>query len=276
MPVYGLGTWQMGGRTERDNDNDDAADIAAIRSAIEHGVTHIDTAEIYADGYTEQLVGRAIRDYDRSQLFIVSKVKASNTAHDTVIAACKNSLKRLQTSYLDLYLLHRYNPEFDLQKTMQALDELVAEGLVRHIGVANFSKERLAEAQSYTHNKIVCDQVHYNLKFREPERNHLVEYCQENDVFLVAWRPVGKGNLLENIPPIMQEMCEKYEKTPAQIALAWLISQDNVLTLSKTRDVHHLEENLGALGWMMDRGDIERMRGAYPNQKDVSDTVPLG
>lgn len=138
------------------------------------------------------------------------------------------------------------------------------------------SKERLIEAQSYTHNKIVCDQVHYNLEFREPERSHLVEYCQENDIFLVAWRPVGKGNLLEKVPLIMQEMCEKYKKTPAQIALNWLISQDNVLTLSKTRDVDHLEENLGALGWMMDQDDIERMRSEYPNQKDVSDTVPLG
>lgn len=96
MPVYGFGTWQMGGRMERDHANDDGADTAAIRTAIELGVTHIDTAEVYADGYTEQLVGRAIQDYDRSQLFIVSKVKASNMAHDTVIVSCTRCVRSIK------------------------------------------------------------------------------------------------------------------------------------------------------------------------------------
>ncbi|MDO8489856.1 MAG: aldo/keto reductase [bacterium] len=276
MPVFGFGTWQMGGRKERDFDNDDEADITAIKAAIDLGVTHIDTAEIYADGYSEQLLARALKGYDRSKLFIVSKVQADNMAYHDVIASCKGSLQRLEMPYLDLYLLHRYNPQFDLKKTMGALDELVSQGFVRNIGVANFTKERLAEAQSYTKNKIVCDQVHYNLEFREPERNELVQYCQKNDVFLVAWRPVGKGNLLEEVPPIMQEMCNKYNKTPAQVAINWLISQDNVLTLSKTRNIEHLQENLGAIGWEMEKEDIEKIRNEYPGQKELSDVVPLG
>ena len=163
-----------------------------------------------------------------------------------------------------------------MKRTMQALDELINEGLVKNIGVANFTKERLREAQSYTKNKIVCDQVHYNLEFREPERNGLVEYCQQNDVFLVAWRPVGKGSLLEEIPPIVQEMCEKYKKTPAQIAINWLISQENVLTLSKTRSIEHLRENLGAMDWQIAKEDIERIRDECPDQKVISDVVPLG
>lgn len=276
MPVFGLGTWQMGGRTERDHGNDDAADIAAIKEAIERGITHIDTAEIYAEGHSEQLVAQAIKGHDRSKLFIVSKVKAAHMAYDHVITACRESLQRLETPYLDLYLLHRYNPEFELKKTVAALDELVAEGLVKNIGVSNFTKERLEEAQGYTKNKIVCNQVHYNVEFREPERNRLVEYCQKHDIFLVAWRPVGKGNILEDIPPVLQEMCEKYQKTPAQVAINWLISQDHVLTLSKTRDDKHLRENLGALGWEMEKKDIEKIRSDYPNQQDISDTVPLG
>lgn len=276
MPVYGLGTWEMGGRKDRDFDNDDDADIVAIRKAIELGITHIDTAEIYADGYTEQLLGRAIQGYDRSKLFIVSKVQVAHMDYADVLLSCRRSIQRTGLSYLDLYLLHRFNPECDLKRTMQALDELVSEGLVRNIGVANFSKERLAEAQGYTSNKIVCDQVHYNLEFREPERNGLVEYCQANDIFLVAWRPVGKGNLLEDTPSIIQEMSRKYDKTPAQIAINWLISQDSVLTLSKTRNVAHLHENLGALGWTMEEEDIERIRKEYPDQKNISDVVPLG
>lgn len=276
MPVFGLGTWQMGGRKEHDPNNDDKADIAAIKSAIDHGVTHIDTAESYAAGYTETLVAQAIRDHNRSKLFLVSKVRAENFAYDDILRACDASLKRLGTSYLDLYLLHRYNADIPLKDSMRALDALVDRKLVKYIGVSNFGHLRLAEAQSYTSNKIVCDQVHYNLIVREPEKKGLLQYCQENDVFLNAWRPVEKGVILNNIPPIFQEICNKYKKTPAQVAINWLISQPYVLTLSKTRDAKHLEENLGATGWEMEVDDIERLRRDFPNQRYTSDVVSLG
>ncbi len=279
MPVYGLGTWQMGGRFERTNardpDNNDPADIAGIRAAIDHGVIHIDTAESYAEGHAEELVAEGIKDYDRSKLFLVSKVNALHMAPNDVIAACKASLKRLQTGYLDLYLLHRHELSVPLAETMAAMDELLAEGLIRNIGVSNFLPEFLDEAQSYTKNKIVCNQVHYNLEFREPEASGLLEYCQKNDVFLAAWRPMGKGALAVNPPLVVQELCKKYNKTPAQIAINWLVSQDHVITLAKTRRVEHLEENLGALGWQMEAEDIERLRRDYPNQKQISDIVPL-
>lgn len=276
MPVFGLGTWQMGGRKEHDLSNDDEADIKGIRNALDVGITHIDTAEIYADGYTETLVGKAIQGYDRSKIFLVSKVQADNLSYENIQKSCKKSLERLQTKYLDLYLLHRYSKEHSLRDSMGALDKLVEDGLVKHIGVCNFNKEHLAEAQSYTKNKIVCDQVHYNLEFRELEKTGLLKYCQENDIFISAWRPVGKGNLLENIPIVLKEICEKYKKTPAQIAINWLISQPYVITLSKTRDIKHLNENLEALGWEMEINDIERLRKEYPDQKYISDAVPLG
>ena len=276
MPIYGLGTWQMGGRTEHDQSNDDEADIFGIRAALKAGIIHIDTAEIYADGYTETLVGKALEGFDRSNIFLVSKVQQKNTSYEGILNSCKKSLERLHTNYLDLYLLHRYNPDIPLKDSMRALDELVEKGFIKNIGVCNFNKEHLAEAQSYTKNKIVCNQVHYNLMFREPEKSGLIEYCQKNDVFIIAWRPVGKGNLLEDAPAILKEMCEKYNKTPAQIAINWLISQPYVITLSKTRHIDHLNENLGALSWQMDSEDIERLRKEYPNQQDVSDVVPLG
>jgi aryl-alcohol dehydrogenase-like predicted oxidoreductase len=132
IPVYGLGTWQMGGRLEHNVDNDDARDIQAIRDAIDAGVTHIDTAEKYADGYTETLIGKALVGYDRSKLFLVSKVKKENLAYDQVIASCKASLERLGTSYLDLYLIHFYNPDIPLAETFRALDELKEQGLIRN------------------------------------------------------------------------------------------------------------------------------------------------
>ena len=275
MPVFGLGTWQMGGRFEHNLSNDDDKDVADIQNAIESGITHIDTAESYADGHTETLVNGGIKGFDRSKLFLVSKVRSRNLGYGDIIKSCKASMERLGTNYLDLYLVHMYSPNTPLEESMRALDYLKEQGFIKNIGVCNFTLEHLAEAQSYTKNKIVCNQVHYNLIFREPERKGLLEYCQQNDVFLIAWRPVQKGELSENILPIMAEMCEKYQKTSAQIAITWLISQPNVITISKMSDVH-LEENLGAIGWEMESVDIERLRKEYPHQKDVSDAVPLG
>jgi len=275
LPVFGLGTWLMGGRLERDFENDDKADIKAIKNAIENGITHIDTAEIYADGYSETLVGQAISDYKREDLFLVSKAQVKNLSYKDLITSAKNSLKRLNTSYLDLYLLHRPNPEISIKETMSALDFLKSEGLIRNIGVSNFSKERLIEAQKYTKNKIVVNQVHYNLKFREPQRTGLLEYCQKNDVMLVAWRPFQKGLLLEEKSILIDEICQKYNKTPAQIGINWLISQENVVTLSKMRNESHLMENLEALTWQMEKEDVKRLDKLYPNQQDVSDVVPL-
>ncbi|MCA9352845.1 aldo/keto reductase, partial [Patescibacteria group bacterium] len=260
---------------EHDKLNNDEADITAIKTAIDSGIIHIDTAELYANGYTETLVNKAIRSYDRGKLFIVSKVQPEHFHYDDIINSCQKSIERLGVIYLDLYLLHWYNEDISLKESIEALDELVKRGLVKHIGVSNFTKEHLAEAQEYSENKIVCNQVHYNLIFREPERTGLLEYCQENDVFLTAWRPVEKGALSESVP-IIQEMCDKYQKTPVQIAINWLISQKNVLTLSKTRHKEHFQENLGSISWTMESTDIERLRNEYPNQQDISDSVPLG
>ena len=275
MPVYGLGTWQMGGRNERDPKNNDNADISAIRYAIERGVTHIDTAESYANGYTESLVGQAIKPYDRRSLFLVSKVHSSHLEYQQVIDAARFSLDRLGTDYLDLYLIHRYSLSTPLGETMQALDELIHQGLVRNIGVSNFPVEKMEEARALTKNKIVCNQVHYNLKYREVEKEGVLRYCQEHDVMLVAWRPLQKGLLLDAVTPVVSELAKKYGKTPTQIAINWVISQDHVVTLSKTSNNDHLQENLGAVGWSMDTEDIEKLRSEFPNQEIVSDAVPL-
>lgn len=275
MPLFGLGTWPMGGKREHDLHNDDARDIAAIQKAIAMGITHIDTAERYAAGYCETLVGQAIKDIDRKKLFITSKISPEHLLYADVIASVKESLKRLGTDYLDLYLLHEPNPDIPIADTMHAMDDLVAEGLIRNIGVSNFTKERFEEAQFYAKNKIVANQVHYNLIFREPERKELVEYCQNNDVMLIAWRPVQRGALTEKGTKVLDEMCDKYHKTPAQIAISWLISQPNVVTISKMTDEKHLQENLETLNFTMATEDIEKLRKEFPGQQDISDVLPL-
>ncbi len=278
IPVYGLGTWQMGGRSERDLSNDDQADIEAINNAIKSGIIHIDTAESYANGHSEELIAQTIKENNihREDLFIVSKVHGSNQGYDGVINACKKSLERLNTNYLDLYLLHRFPENFSLKETMRALVELKDMGLVKNIGVSNFNVEHLKEAQSYSKHPIVCNQVHYNLRVREIEQSGLLKYCQENDIMIVAYRPTEKSKLFETTSKIIEDICKKYNKTFIQIGINWLISQPNVVTLSKTRNPKHLEENLGAIGWQMEQEDIEKLRNEFPNQVDVSDVVPLG
>jgi diketogulonate reductase-like aldo/keto reductase len=277
MPVYGLGTWNIGGSWEQGPQDEDSPDIWAIRNAVDDfGVTHIDTAEIYGHGNTEKLIGQALKGRDRSKVFLASKVYDGHLGDDDVIAACKASLSRLMTDYLDLYLIHKYSPDFPLEETIRALDALKDEGLIKNIGVSNFNVEHLKEAQRYSKYPIVCNQVHYNLEFREPERAGLLQYCQENDVMLVAYRATQKGAFGKVEAPIIKELSEKYKKTPMQIALNWLISQKNVVAIAKTKSVEHLKDNVGALGWQMEPGDIERLRAEYPDQKDTSNSVPLG
>lgn len=266
----------MGGGMKRDPKNDDKADIKAIKTAIDMGITHIDTAEKYAEGQAERLVAQAIKGYNRAKLFICSKVAKSNLRHDDLVESCKQSLERLQTDYLDLYMVHAPNSEISIKETMRAMDFLLKEGLIKNISVSNFSVKRIEKAQSYTKNKIVANQLHLNLIFREPERKGLLEYCQKKDVMFIAWRPVQNGLLAKKrVYKILDEICQKYNKTPAQIAINWLISQPNVVTLSKMRNINHLKENLGALGWKMDKEDIEKLRSDFPNQEDISDAVPL-
>ncbi len=271
--MYGLGLWQMGGRWEVDRSRD-AEEIEAIQAAISAGITHIDTAESYANGHAEELLGQAIQGYDRRTLIIASKVSAKNQGYDNLRRSFENSLKRIGTDYLDLYLLHRY-PEagISIAETMKALDELVDAGAIKHIGVCNLTPRRFEEAQKHTKHKLVCNQVHYNVQYREVEQKGVLEFCQNNDVLVVAWRPVQKGTLPD--APILRELAQKYDKTPTQIAINWLISQNNVVTISKTSNTVHLQENLGALGWNLTSEDAEQIRHEFPDQKFISDAVPL-
>lgn len=273
LPVYGIGLWEVGGRYEADTTKDNA-EVEAIRAALEAGITHIDTAESYGHGHAEELLARAIEGYDRSKLIIATKVSAHNQGYEGVRQACEASLKRLGTDYIDLYLIHRYPmPGISIEETMRAMDELVDEGLVRHIGTSNLSPRRFAEAQKYARHKLVCNQVHYNVQYREAEKRGVIQQCLDTDTMLVAWRPLQKGTLLSS--PLLAELATKYHKTPAQIAINWLISQANVVTIAKTSNPTHLKENLGAINWTMESGDIERIRNEFPDQKDISDTVPL-
>ena len=270
MPILGMGTWQMGGRMERDSRNDDAGQIQALKTGLDLGFNLIDTAESYADGKAEELVGEAIRGYDRGKLFLTSKVWKTHVAYDDVLRAAENSLKGVGTDYLDLYLYHQVNNEVPLKETMRAFDRLVSEKLVRHIGVSNFALERFKRAQACAEHKIVVNQIHYSLSMREPE-SELLPWLQENDVMIQAWRP------LRGVPDcaLLNELCAKYGKTKSQIALNWLIMQKNIVTITASSSARHIQDNLDAAAFEMAPSDVELLTRDFPEKKFISDAVPL-
>lgn len=261
MPVFGIGTWKMGGVLAKDTTNDEK-DRRGLRSAIELGITLIDTAELYGAGHAEELVGSVIKGIDREKLFIVGKVFKTNLSYDKVLSSCKASLERIGTDYFDLYLIHAPSSDVPLAETFKALDALKEQNIIKEIGVSNFTVEELKEAQKVTKNKIVVNQIHYNLAYQNLEE--IVAYSQENDILVMCYRPIERGALIEKEIPIISEMCKKYEKTPSQIVLNWLISQDNIVTISKMSDPKHLLENFGALNWMMEKEDIDKLRKEIP------------
>jgi diketogulonate reductase-like aldo/keto reductase len=267
VAAIGLGTWNMGGRESPDY-RDDERLIEAIRYAVELGMNHIDTAEMYAAGHAEELVGEAVKQFSRDEVFIATKVWPSNLRYEDVIRSCRRSLERLQLKYVDLYMVHWPNPRIPLQETMKAMEKLVKDGLVRYIGVSNFDVELLEEAMNaLKREEIVANQVEYSLEAREVERE-LIPFCERNGITVTAYTPLGKGRIpaeaASNKPrgKILAEMAQRYGKTPVQIALNWVIWRPNVITIPKAARKEHLEENAGAAGWRLTEEDYKRLSAA--------------
>ncbi len=270
IPTYGIGTWGMGGRGQADASRD-AEDIAALRAALDLGVQHIDTAELYGAGHAEELVRKAIQGYDREKLFLASKAPAHRLGRVELARAAEESLRRLGADYVDLYMVHHPSDDISIGETMAGMDDLVRRGLVRYVGVSNFSRERLAAARGVSAQPIMVNQVHYSVRVRQPERSGLLAYCQEQDVMLVAWQPIEPGISGD----LLHAIAASYDVTPVQAALNWLISQRNVVAIARTRQLKHLQENLGALGWRMDEKDIELLRIQHQDQVEASEVYPL-
>ncbi len=262
IPALGLGTWKIGGEFEADYSHDKEA-VEAIKAAIDMGYTHIDTAEAYGNGHCEELVAQAIKGYDRSKLFITTKVQKTHLRHDDLLNSAEQSLKRLGISCIDLYLIHAPNPEIPIEETMRAMNTLVDQKKVRFIGVSNFTVAQLKEAQKCSRHRIVANQIEYSLLTRNQGRyagNHDMEsgtipYCQKNNILIMAERPIERGLLLKS-HPVLDRLAEKYGKTKAQLAINWLISKKGIITIPKSSDIAHLRENLGALGWKLSREDM--------------------
>ncbi|MHA1506430.1 MAG: aldo/keto reductase [Candidatus Asgardarchaeia archaeon] len=260
IPALGIGTWRMVGGSTPDYSQDDKA-IEALRKAVSLGMWLIDTAEYYAAGHAEEIVGKAIEVFDRDEVFIVSKVWHTNLRYEDVIKAAKRSLKRLKTDYIDLYLVHWPNPDIPLRETMKAMEKLVDDGMVLYIGVSNFDLSLMEEARSYlSHVDIVANQVKYSLLDRNVEKD-VLPYCQKERITLMAYTPLEKGLLAND--PFLSEIGKKYGKTAAQVALNWLISKDMVVAIPKAIKIEHIEENAGAMGWQLSEEDTKTINEKF-------------
>jgi len=246
IPKVGFGTWKIGGDSYPDPKLDSVS-LTALRTALEVGYTHFDTAEVYADGHSEELVGRAIRETNtrRENLFITTKVDPGHLHYDQVLKACEKSLRRLGMEYIDLYLIH-WPPRagMKLDDAFRALNKLVKDNRVKHLGVSNFNLKLLKHVQSLSETPILTDQVPYRLPDRTYVENGVLEYCQQNDILLTAYSPVKFRNLPVN--KTLRTIADEHSATPYQIALAWLVQQPGVITIPMSLNPEHLRQNWDA------------------------------
>ena len=256
VPKLGLGTWGIGGDMSPDYSRDREY-TRGLQTAIQLGYTHLDTAEMYAGGHTEELVGRAIQAFERQALFITSKVSPSHLGYEKVLAALEGSLKRLGTPYLDLYLIHWPDERVPLEETFRALNQLVAEKKVRHLGVSNFNLDQLKRAYEISESPLITNQVPYSLHNRNYAHNDVLKFCQDHSLLLTAYTPIEKGRVARD--PEINSIAQKYKATPVQVALNWLVCQPGVITIPKSTNTLHLQENLDALEIELSAQDVERL-----------------
>ncbi len=283
----GLGTWQFG--TEGWGFGEDFSERdarAAADKALELGINFIDTAEVYGEGRSEELVGKTIKDR-RHEVLIATKVSGGHLRAGDLIQACEESLKRLGIETIDLYQVHWPNSYVPLGVTMGALDRLIQQGKIRYVGMSNFPAPMLQEAQQYLKRKIVSNQVRYNLLQRDIEQE-ILPYCRDEGISIIAYSPLAQGLLSgkysrENLPndavrqgnPLfknpenlehalkvvaaLEEIAQAHGKSAAQVALRWLIEQPGVVAIPGAKRPEQVQANAGALGWSLTPEERERL-----------------
>ena len=255
FPAFGLGTWQMGGGYSADYSRDGEI-VSLLRDSLDMGYVHIDTAEMYGAGHVEELVGQALSNRSRNQVFLTTKVWKTNLRYDCLLKSLEGSLHRLQTDYADLYLVHWPNEDIPLEETFEALNVAVAEDKVKRVGVSNFGISLLERARGLCATPIVTNQVRFNLHERDPELSGLLRFCQENHIVVTAYSPLKDG-VLNN--PAVQSVARKHGATAAQVALRWLTRQSLVATISMSSNREHLRQNLEANSLELDAHDVRRL-----------------
>ncbi|MDX2213716.1 MAG: aldo/keto reductase [Oculatellaceae cyanobacterium bins.114] len=255
IPVLGMGTWQMG-----ENPNHRQNEINALHHGLDLGLSLIDTAEMYGEGGAEEVIAEAIATR-RPDVFLTSKVYPHNASKRGAIAACDRSLKRLKTDYLDLYLLH-WRGSVPLAETLEAFQTLQQAGKIRSYGVSNFDTKDMEKAAHIPGGtEIVTNQVLYNLTRRGVEWD-LLPWCRRHNMPIMAYSPIEQGRLLNNRS--LNAIAQNRGVTAAQVAIAWLLHQDDVIVIPKSSRIEHIEQNHAALDLKLSTEELATLDAAFP------------
>ena len=255
VPVLGLGTWHLGEDPSRRD-----TEIAALRLGLDLGMTLVDTAEMYGNGASEELIGEALADR-RDDAYLVDKVLPSNATRRGTVTACERSLRRLDTDRLDLYLLH-WRGSVPLTETVAGFADLQQAGRIGAWGVSNFDLGDMLELVALPDGAgVVVDQVLYNLSRRGIEWD-LLPWCRQNGIVVMAYSPIEQGRLLGH--PILGRIAARHDATPAQIALAWLIGQEGVMAIPRANTPEHVREDRAAADIRLTGPDLAEIDRAFP------------
>ena len=256
IPVLGVGTWNMGEKRSRR-----AEEIAALQTAVDLGMTVVDTAEMYGGGAAETLIAEAIADR-RNDIFLVSKVLPHNATKRGTVAACEASLRRLKTDRLDLYLLH-WRGSVPLEETLEAFERLLRAGKIQHWGVSNFDLDDMEELMALTTvvgSPAATNQVLYNLMRRGIEYD-LLPWCRTRGISVMAYSPLEQGALVRQ--NTVRTIADRMQATPAQVALAWVLRQPGVVAIPKAGNVEHVRQNRNALALSLTPEDVAKLDDAF-------------
>lgn len=247
IPSIGLGTWQLNG----------SECIHAVKQALNLGYRHIDTAEMYLN---ESEIGTALKSLSdqipRDQLFITSKISPTDLDYYKVLGACEESLARLETHYLDLYLIHWPQKNMNLQEVLKAMKQLYDKGKIKAFGVSNFTIHHLKDTLKIAKElglPIVTNQVEFHPFLYQKE---LLDFCNQHDITITAYSPLARGKILDD--PTLNELAQKHKKTPCQICLKWML-QKNIIVIPKASRESHLKENINLNDFQLDDEDMERI-----------------
>jgi diketogulonate reductase-like aldo/keto reductase len=255
VPALGQGTWTMG-----DSGRKHKEEVAALQLGFDLGMTLIDTAEMYASGGAEEVVGEAIEGR-RDSVFIVSKVMPGNASRRGTVSACEKSLKRLKTDRIDLYLLH-WPGAVPIAETVEGFTQLKRAGKIRHWGVSNLDVDEMEELVSVPNGgEVATNQIMYNLKRRGSEFS-LIPWCAQRRIPIMAYSPLDQGKLLRASE--LEPIAARHRATNVQVALAWVLQQEQVMVIPKAGSETHVRENYGALAVQLDAKDFAALDRAFP------------
>ncbi len=250
VSAIGIGTWAI---------RDYVRAEEVLVKAVELGINLIDTAEMYGYGRAEELVGRVVKRVGRDEVFITTKMLPHHlTSREEVLRAARSALRRLGVREVDLYLIHWPNPQLGIGEQVRNFEVLIDEGLARYVGVSNFSRWELEEAvNSVRKAEVVVDQVHYSVLHREVEEE-LLPYAIRSGITIQAYTPLERGDVLRN--ECVKLVADMVGRTPAQVALNYLISMPRVTAIPKTERINHLMEIAGSMGWRLSEAEINYLR----------------